>query len=48
MEINAGLRWGNARGRYYLKVNKDNIKVDVKEVAWEVLDSINRVYDTDD
>ena len=45
--MNAGLRWGNVKGRYHLKVSKNNIKMDLKEVAWKVLDSINRVYDTD-
>jgi hypothetical protein len=46
--MNAGLRWGNEKGRYHLKVNKNDIKTDLKEVAWKVLDSIHRIYDTDD
>jgi len=44
--MNIGFRWGNVKGRYHLNVNKDNIKMDLKAVAWKVLDSINRVYDT--
>jgi len=42
--MNGGLRWGNVKERYHLKINKNNIKMDLKEVAWNVLDSIHRVY----
>jgi hypothetical protein len=42
--MNAGLRWGNVKGIYHLKLNNNNIKMDLKEVAWKVLDSIYRVY----
>jgi hypothetical protein len=39
------LRWENANRKYNVKVNENNIEMDLEEMAWMVVDSIRRVRD---